>query len=78
MRMFLVSVFFQYFLAMDVLGSSIFYCGVSTRNIFCPDEKSWKAEAEIDMELFHQVKSDCVCFIFWTQWLMLFANELSK
>lgn len=23
---------------------------------FVPDEKSWKAEAEIDMELFHQVE----------------------
>lgn len=23
--------------------------------LFVPDEKSWKAEAEIDMELFHQV-----------------------
>lgn len=27
---------------------------------FLPDEKSWKAEAEIDMELFHQVKM-CAC-----------------
>ena len=24
--------------------------------LYVPDEKSWKAEAEIDMELFHQVK----------------------
>lgn len=29
-----------------------------------PDEKSWKAEAEIDMELFHQVKWDCLFAIF--------------
>lgn len=28
-----------------------------------PDEKSWKAEAEIDMELFHQVKCDRSCVI---------------
>lgn len=26
------------------------------RLLSVPDEKSWKAEAEIDMELFHQVK----------------------
>lgn len=29
-----------------------------------PDDKSWKAEAEIDKELFHQVKCDCSCVIF--------------
>lgn len=28
-----------------------------------PDEKSWKAEAEIDMEMFHQVDS-AVIFIY--------------
>lgn len=29
--------------------------------VFVPDEKSWKAEAEIDMELFHQV--DCLVLL---------------
>lgn len=35
---------------------------VDALHLFCvSDEKSWKAEAEIDMELFHQV---CFLFIF--------------
>lgn len=33
---------------------SLFNSNHST-SFFVPDEKSWKAEAEIDMELFHQV-----------------------
>lgn len=32
-----------------------------------PDEKSWKAEAEIDMELFHQVKCDRSCVMFCSE-----------
>lgn len=32
-----------------------FYFCSNYSTFFVPDEKSWKAEAEIDMELFHQV-----------------------
>lgn len=35
------------------------FCLQLKRYISSPDEKSWKAEAEIDMELFHQVKCEC-------------------
>ncbi len=43
-----------------------------------PDEKSWKAEAEIDMELFHQVKMRLVLFYFCPEKLMPTTNELSR
>lgn len=32
----------------------------STKHILFSDDSSWKAEAEIDMELFHQVKCDLI------------------
>lgn len=45
----------------DHMGSCISFLFLTNTNtlyrLFIPDEKSWKAEAEIDMELFHQV--DC-------------------
>lgn len=38
-------------------------------SIFLADDKSWRAEAEIDMELFHQVqKSMCVCIFSCSVW----------
>lgn len=43
-----------------------------------PDEKSWKAEAEIDMELFHQVKIRLFLCYFCPEWLMPTTNELSR
>lgn len=30
--------------------------------VVVPDENSWKAEAEIDMELFHQVDCECIFY----------------
>lgn len=46
--------------------------------LFVPDEKSWKAEAEIDMELFHQVEMGLFLCYFYTTWWMPVANELSR
>lgn len=54
------------------------FLAVNMHLLSVPDEKSWKAEAEIDMELFHQVKMWLFLCYFCTEWLMQIINELSR
>lgn len=45
--------------------------------VLVPDEKSWKAEAEIDMELFHQVGGGCIFLYNIIQFLTNFVCRSS-